>query len=129
MKVRTLLVAAAMAFASSTYAAGNHAHGHDHKPLHGGVVVESSDREFELVAKTDVITLYVRDHGKAASTQGATTKLTLLHGAQKSEVALLPAGDNKLEAKGNFKVGAGAKAVALVALQGKKPINVRFALK
>lgn len=126
MKLKTLLIAAALASAPAAFAADDHSHGA--KPRHGGIVSEASDIEFELVAKGDSITLYVRDHGKAVSTQNATGKLTVLSGADKTEGALAAAGDNKLEAKGPFKVGPGTKVVATVALQGKKPVNVRFAL-
>lgn len=129
MKLATLLSTLALALSGSAFAAGDHKHGHEHKPMHGGVVVEASDVDFELVAKADVITLYVRDHGKAASTQGAMARVTLLSGTEKTEATLAPAGDNKLEARGSFKVGSGTKAVALVTLAGKKPINVRFAIK
>jgi len=41
----------------------------------------------------------------------------------------VPVGEGRLEAKGTFKVAAGTKVVALVTLPGKKPANVRFALK
>ena len=127
MKLKTLLSAAVLAFASTAFAADEHSHGA--KPQYGGIVAEASDIEFELVAKADAITLYVRDHGKAVATQGASGKLTVLTGADKADAALSPAGDNKLEAKGSFKVGPGTKLVATVTLQGKKPISVRFALK
>lgn len=113
--------------AGTALAAGDHAH--DHKPLNGGVVAEASDLDFELVAKAEQIALYVRDHGKPAALAGASAKLTLLNGSEKSEVSLSPAGAERLEAKGAFKVGAGTKVVALVQLAGKKPVNVRFALK
>lgn len=126
MNLKPLLTAAALAVASISFAADDHSHGA--KPLHGGIVTEASDIEFELVAKADVITLYVRDHGKAVATQGATGKLTLLAGADKAEAALTPAGDNKLEARGAFKVGPGTKLVAAVNLQGRKPVSARFAL-
>jgi hypothetical protein len=36
---------------------------------------------------------------------------------------------DKLEAKGNFKVGAGAKVLAEVALNGKPAVATRFTLK
>lgn len=127
MKFKTLLTAAGLAFAATAFAADGHSH--DPKPMHGGIVTESSDIEFELLAKADSITVYVRDHGKPANTQGASGKLTVLSGAEKAEATLAPAGDNKLEAKGSFKVGPGTKFVATVNLQGKKPVNVRFALK
>ena len=130
MTMKTLACAAALSLASlAVHAAGDHSHAHEHKPLYGGVVVEASDIDFELVAKPEQITLYVRDHGKPASTGGAVAKLTLLNGADKSELALSPAGDNKLEAKGSFKTGPGTKVVATVTLAGKKPVNVRFSLK
>ena len=127
MKLKTLLTTTALAFAAAAFAADGHSH--DAKPQHGGIVTEASDIEFELVAQADNLTLYVRDHGKPASTQGATGKLTVLSGTDKADAALTPAGDNKLQAKGSFKVGPGTKLVATVTLQGKKPINVRFALK
>ena len=127
MKLETALIAAALAFATSAYAADGHSH--DAKPLHGGILSEASDIEFELVARADTITVYVRDHGKALATLGATGKLTLLNGTDKADAALTPAGDNKLQAKGSFKLGPGTKLVASVNLQGKQPINVRFALK
>jgi hypothetical protein len=127
MKFASLINAAALACASASFAADEHSH--SPKPQHGGFVTEASDIEFELVAKADTITVYVRDHGKALATQGATGKLTVLTGADKADGALTPAGDNKLEAKGSFKVGSGSKLVATVNLQGRKPIHVRFALK
>jgi hypothetical protein len=44
-------------------------------------------------------------------------------------VTLSPAGDAHLQAKGSFAIKSGTKVVALVTLAGKKPINVRFAIK
>jgi hypothetical protein len=130
MKTRHLFACFTLSLAGSAFAAGDaHNHAHEHKPLHGGIVVEASDIDFELVAKADVVTVYVRDHGKPSATQGATGKLTLLTGADKAEAALSPAGDNKLEAKGDFKVASGTKVVATVTLAGKKPVNVRFAVR
>ncbi|WP_298211159.1 hypothetical protein [Acidovorax sp.] len=116
-----------LASSATAYAAGNHAH--DHKPLHGGVVAESNDMDYELVAQPDTITLHVRDHGKPVSVQGASARLTLLQGAEKSEVVLAPNNEGVLQSKGSFKVAAGTKVVALVTLPGKKAANVRFVIK
>ena len=127
MKFKPLWVAATLAFAATAFAAEPHSHGA--KPQHGGIVAEASDIEFELVAKADTITLHVRDHGKALATQGATGKVTVLSGNNKAESVLAPAGENRLQAKGAFNVGPGTKLVATVALQGRKPINMRFGLK
>ena len=125
MKTQTFIAALLFAVSGATLAAGKH----EHKPLHGGVVVEASNMDFELVAKSDVITIHVRDHGKSASVKGATGNLTLLIGSAKSEATLTPAGDDRLEARGSFQVAAGTKIVASINLIGKKPINVRFAIK
>ena len=129
MQITHLFAALVLVGLGAAHAAGNHDHGHQHKPLHGGVVVESKDMDFELVAKSDVITLHLRDHGKPANTQGMSAKLTLLNGTEKSEVMLAPAGSSTLEAKGSFKVAPGTKAVAFVTMPGKKVANVRFAIK
>ena len=128
MKTRTLLASIALALAGSAFAAGEHNHAHEHKPLHGGVVVEVKDMDYELVAKASVIQLHLRDHGKPTDVAKASAKLTLLSGAEKQEVELKPAGD-KLEATGTFKVGPGTKVVALVTIAGKPAGTVRFALK
>ena len=129
MTTKHLLATLALAFCGTAFAAGDHAHGHEHKPLHGGIVVEANDMDYELVAKPDLLTLHLRDHGKPARTEGVNAKLTLLNGTEKSEAVLVPAGEGRLEAKGTCKVAAGTKVVALVALPGKKPANVRFAVK
>ena len=129
MKMHAVLASVALALAGSAFAAGDkHDHAHEHKPLHGGVVVEVKDMDYELVAKPTVIQLYLRDHGKPADVSKASAKVTLLTGAEKQEVELKPAGD-KLEATGSFKVGPGTKVVALVTIAGKSAGTVRFALK
>ena len=128
MKTQAFLASIALALAGSAFAAGEHNHAHEHKPLHGGLVVEVKDMDYELVAKPTVIQLHLRDHGKPTDVAKASAKLTLLSGAEKQEVELKPAGD-KLEATGTFKVGPGTKVVALVTIAGKPAGTVRFALK
>jgi len=128
MKTQALLASIALALAGSAFAACDHNHAHEHKPLHGGLVVEVKDMDCELVAKPTVIQLHLRDHGKPSDVAKASAKLTLLSGAEKQEVELKPAGD-KLEATGTFKVGPGTKVVALVTIAGKPAGTVRFALK
>ena len=128
MKTQALLASIALALAGSAFAAGEHNHAHEHKPLHGGVVVEVKDMDYELVAKPTAIQLHLRDHGKPTDVSKASAKLTLLSGAEKQEVELKPAGD-RLEATGAFKVGPGTKVVALVTIAGKPAGTVRFALK
>ena len=129
MKMHAVLASVALALAGSAFAAGDkHDHAHEHKPLHGGVVVEVKDMDYELVAKPAAIQLHLRDHGKPVDVSKASAKLTLLSGTEKQEVELKPAGD-KLEATGSFKVGPGTKVVAIVTIAGKPSGTVRFALK
>lgn len=125
MKSQVIATAAALTFALAGVA---HAGGaHDHSPKHGGVVVEVKDMDYELVAKANVIQLYLRDHGKKVDISKASARLTLLTGSEKQEIELKPAGD-KLEATGSFKVGPGTKAVAVVTVAGK-PSTARFTVK
>lgn len=128
MKTQAFLASITLAVAGSAFAAGDKRdHAHEHRPLHGGVVVEVKDMDYELVAKPAVIRLYLRDHGKPTDVSKASAKLTLLTGTEKHEIELKPAGD-KLEATGSFKVGPGTKAVAVMTVAGK-PAMARFVLK
>lgn len=125
--IPSLLLAGVLAHgATAAWAAGDHAHAHEHQPLHGGVVVEARDMDYELVARADRLQLYLRDHGKPVAIAGATARLVLLTGADKQEVALAPAGD-RLEAMGSFRVAKGTKVVAQVQVAGKTS-SARFVL-
>ena len=127
-----LALAAAVALAGAAHAGGDHphghGHGHGHDPSHGGVVVETKAMDFEVVARPELIQVYVADHGKPLRLDGARGKVTLLNGSEKTEAALVPAGDH-LQAKGSFKVGKGTKGIAAVTLPGKPAASARFELK
>lgn len=123
MKLQSILAAAAIAFGATVFAQKD-----DHTPKHGGIVVETKALDFEIVAKPDVIHVYVGDHGKAVKLDGAKGKVTLLNGSAKTEVELAPAGD-KMEAKGSFKVAKGTKGIATVTLAGKSAATARFEIK
>ena len=97
------------------------------KPKHGGVVQKVNDVTYELVAHPEGAAVHISDHGKTVSVAGASGKLIVLSGADKSEAELEPAGD-KLQAKG-FKLAPGSKVVASVTTADKKKVNVRFAVK
>ena len=100
----------------------------DHAPKHGGIVVETKAGDLELVAKPEVIVIHVSDHGKPMKLSSASGKVTVFNGNDKTEAPLALVGD-KLEAKGSFKVGAGTKVLADVALNGKPAVAARFTLK
>jgi hypothetical protein len=100
----------------------------DHAPKHGGMVVDTKAGDLELVARPDSIVIHVSDHGKAMKLTSASGKVTVFNGNEKTEAPLALSGD-RLEAKGNFKVGAGTKVLAEVALNGKPAVSARFTLK
>ena len=114
-----------IATAPVTGAAGTH----DHSPKFGGIIAQGKAFDAELVAKPDLITVHVSDHGKPMATKGAKGKITMLTGTDKTEVELIPAGDSRMEAKGKFNVSAGTKAVVEITPEGKKPSTLRFAIK
>ena len=97
------------------------------KPKRGGVVQSANHLDFELVAHADGAAIHIDDHGKPVSVAGASGKLTVLSGADKSEAELKPAGD-KLEAKG-IKLPPGSKVVASITTADKKTVSVRFTIK
>lgn len=103
--------------------------GAGHGPAHGGVVREAKNLTYELVAKPDSLTLHISDHGKAIPTQGASAVATLYAGSQKTAVTLTPDGDNRMAAKGSFRVGVGVRAVVAVTLGGKPTEKLTFNLK
>ncbi|QTD44953.1 hypothetical protein [Ottowia testudinis] len=127
MKLISTTFALMLMASGVVFAADKHAHGHEDKPLHGGLITEIKDVDYELVAKPDVLQLYVRDHGKPVDVSKATAKITLLSGGDKQEVELKPSAD-RLEAKGSFKVTPGTKAIAQVNL-ASKTATAKFVLK
>jgi hypothetical protein len=122
--MKKLILAAALAAAVASPVLADD----DHTAKHGGAFVAGREADYELVARPDVVQLFVYDHGKPMDVAKASAKLTLLSGAEKQEVDLKPAA-GKLEATGTFKVGPGTKAVAVVTNVGKTVGTARFTLK
>lgn len=102
------------------------AHMNHGQPQYGGVVGEAVEAQFELVAKDDKVTVYASLHGSALDTAGATGKLTVLSGSNKTELTLKPAGDNRMESKG--KIASGAKVLIQIQLAGKKSLQARVVM-
>jgi hypothetical protein len=100
----------------------------DHAPKHGGIVVETKAGDMEMVAKPDIIVIYVSDHGKPMKVTSATGKVTVFNGNEKTEAPVTLVGE-RLEAKGTFKVAAGTKVLADVAINGKPAVAARFTMK
>jgi hypothetical protein len=115
-------LAAGLAFSGNVLA-------HGAKPKHGGIVQSAGDLAFELVAKDGKTTIYVDDHGKDLPTAGATGTLTVLKGAQKTQLPLEAGAGNTLVVKGDAKLAPGSKAVAAITFADKKAVSVRFSIK
>jgi hypothetical protein len=124
MKFQTLLIASSLSLGSMAWAGPGDG---THKPMQGGVLTTVKDVDYELVAKPDLLQLYVRDHGKPVDVSKTTAKVTLLSGSDKQEVELKPTGD-KLQATGTFKVMGGTKVVAVIS-SGTKQATARFVIK
>jgi hypothetical protein len=107
------------------------AHESHDKPSFGGIVTDAKELQLELVLKTNTVALHISDHGKPIDLKGATARITLLSGAEKTEINLL-ATVGKFEGKatnGNLPTQKGVKAVAVVTLAGKAPLTARFEVK
>jgi hypothetical protein len=107
------------------------AHESHDKPSFGGIVTDAKELQLELVLKTNTVALHVSDHRKPVDLKGATARITLLSGAEKTEINLLANG-GKFEGKattGNLPTQKGVKAVAVVTLAGKAPLTARFEVK
>ncbi len=105
-------------------------HAHDHKPKHGGIVREANDFVYELKATPTAITVWVTDEAnKPVATTGSSAKLALIDSGQRTEVALAPAGDNRLAASGNFAPRPGMGALLEVTVGGKTVAKLRYTLR
>lgn len=124
--IRTVATAVgALVIASAAFAHAEHG-----EPTHGGIVAEAGVFQGELVVNAPAgLTLFVTEHGKPIPTQGASARLVVLSGAHRTEVPLVPAGDNRLEARAGVPIAAGAKAVASVKLADGRAGALRFELK
>lgn len=100
---------------------------HSHGAKHGGMVVEVSDLDLELVLSQSRVQLHVGGHGKPVDLSKSSARLSLLSGKQKQDIELKPAGD-KFEASGQFTPTPGTKAVAVLSINGKA-VTARFVVK
>jgi len=127
MSQKNLLTVAFALLALNLPMAAAHAHAEHGQPQFGGVVAEAGLAQFEVVARDGKVVVHVTNHGAAIDTAGAKGKLTVLAGTAKSEIALTPAGGNRLEGSGN--VASGAKLLINVELPGQKPLQARAVVR
>jgi hypothetical protein len=109
----------AFALAIAALPAAALAHG-SMKPQHGGLVQMSGETLIELVTGPKGVDVYLTEEDEPVAAADYTAKLTQTAGGAKTEVALRPAGANRLTA-GGFKAAKGAKiVVALTDKSGAK---------
>lgn len=95
----------------------------------GGQVRMAEMFHFEVVVKDGEFRVWVTDHGdNAISTVGASGSATLLRGADKITVKLLPDGENRLVAKDSGIKSDGDIRISLtVTMKGRKALYARYA--
>lgn len=101
---------------------------HPRGPIEGGVVVETDEADYELVARPDSLRLYVRGHGTRIDLLLLDARIALVTGKSKQVMVLRPTLD-RLEARGSFPIGPGTKAVATVSGPSQPATKVRFTLR
>ena len=129
MKLHQLLTGLGLVLTITTPVLAGEGHKHDAPPPHGGQYVEVGTVGLELVAKVDALTLYLNDNDKPTASAGAKATATVTSGGNKSMATFEPAGDNRMVAKGNFKVGVGVRVAVIATLPGKGEIKANFRLK
>ncbi len=122
MKIRSLLLTFAILLSTGTIVRADGIH--DHPSLYGGKVFVAKDIDVELVAKNDLVQIYLRDHGKPIDIKGGSAKLTLLNGVSKQEYEL-SASKGIFELKGSFNLEKGAKAIAIIKF-GNQVVTARY---
>ncbi|MBU0785109.1 MAG: hypothetical protein KJ798_14000 [Gammaproteobacteria bacterium] len=128
-KLTSFLAAVALAAAFASNSVWAQKDDHSMNPQHGGVVVEASHVQFELVSGPDGVQLFARDHGKPVDMSKATGKLTmLLNNKDKLDVELTGQAES-LIGKLPAPVEKEYVALAFVKMPSGKNITVRFQSK
>ena len=93
----------------------------------GGITTMLKNRDYELVMKPTVATVFIYQDEKPADTKGATGTITFTNGEKKTVLPLQPTGTNAMEAKGAFSPHGSVSAT--ITLLGRKPQDVTWTLK
>lgn len=105
------------------------AHGNLEPDHPGGLVHLVGDLSFELVPTPGGVELYVEEDNEDLPSEGMTAKLTIIVSGVKTESVMVPAGGNKLFAKG-VKIPKGSKVAVLLTRNDKvTKVGANFAVK
>lgn len=97
-------------------------------PKHGGVVRMVGETVIELVVVDGGADIYLREEDQPLPTAGMTGKLTVTLETAKSEAALTPASNNKLQARG-VKIPAPSKVSVQVVRADQSRVSATFIIK
>jgi hypothetical protein len=119
----TVALAFQLAFLESAFAHGG-------VPDHGGVMNTNAASEvsLELVAAEGVVTVYLEDHDAQVETKGARGTLSDVRGDSTRTADLLPAGGNKVVARG-VTVVSGDRITATLYMPDGTAILGRFVIR
>jgi hypothetical protein len=98
-------------------------------PQHGGVTNwnTNSEHSFELVRGKAGLTLYIEDHEAPVPTKGAKGELAIRRGGKSTSTALVPAGENRMLARGAA-TRSGDQVAATVTLANGTIMMGRFVM-
>ena len=99
----------------------------DMKSQHGGRMAEAGEYHVEMIAKGDVVEVYLADHNnKAVSATGHKAVAVLVADGKSQRIVLEPAGDTKLSGKASSALPASAKGVVQITPPNGKTVQARF---
>ena len=99
-------------------------------PQHGGVTNWNTNSEysFELVSRKSGVTLYIEDHETPVPTKSAKGTLVIRRGGTSNTTSLVPAGDNRMIARGTS-TKSGDQVVATITLANGAVMIGRFVVR
>jgi hypothetical protein len=112
MMRRSLQILAQVLIALNLISVSAWAHGSS-KPEHGGVVEMDGETLFELVVQDQHVELYVVYDDEEIDSSGYTASLIVKSDGDKRKTELIPAGENKFEAK-DVSIPEGAKVTVFI---------------
>lgn len=121
--------AAAAALAGLSPNSPSRAHDKDSGP-NGGPMLEVNDHHLELTSTGTALTLYLMDSAHApVSSKGISGRVVILEGSQQATHTLEVTEPNKLSAKLDKPLGAGARVVVTARLTDGRNLTARFVWK
>lgn len=128
MTLKIIAIAATLAFALPGAAQAQHKHGHAHleKGKNGGQMTEAGDYHVELLAKGDVVEVYVSDHDDKPVAIAGYKGLAILSAGGKSQRVALEVAEGKLTGKAAVTLPAQPKGVVQITPPNGRTVSAKF---